>query len=337
MKSLAQIEPRTPISAAGFIINNSGSYYLTTNLGSSTYGVMIAANDVRLDLSGFTISGAATGVYISGTYTNIQVVNGTIRNCSGFGVDASTAGSPRELLFENLVILNNGIGFSGRGIMTRAATARNCTFTGNGSHGLELQGGLVEHCVARDNISNGFELSGDGIIRDCQADGNGAYGIGCESSARIQNCMTFSNGVVGIRTSTNAVVSGCVANNNGSSGISVGLHCTVENCLANNNKFYGITPNGGCVITGNQACGNGQGGLSGGILFVSGSSPISRIEGNFVRDNFGYGIYAGSSDIVIRNSSGSNTNSNYSPGNGINFAPIQNPATATNAWGNISF
>ena len=36
MKSLAQIEPRTPISSVPFVISNSGSYYLTKNLNVTT-------------------------------------------------------------------------------------------------------------------------------------------------------------------------------------------------------------------------------------------------------------------------------------------------------------
>ena len=32
MKSLAQIEPRTPISSVPFTISTAGSYYLTTNV-----------------------------------------------------------------------------------------------------------------------------------------------------------------------------------------------------------------------------------------------------------------------------------------------------------------
>src|SRR5450432_2839078 len=57
MKSLAQIEPRTPISSVPFTIANSGSYYLTTNLTTTvSNAIVITANGVTLDLSGFTIS-----------------------------------------------------------------------------------------------------------------------------------------------------------------------------------------------------------------------------------------------------------------------------------------
>src|SRR5690242_16063675 len=67
MKSLDQIEPRTPVDAThtpgnsfeGFIISQPGSYYLTTNiLGSSGKdGIEIATNNVSLDLNGFALLG----------------------------------------------------------------------------------------------------------------------------------------------------------------------------------------------------------------------------------------------------------------------------------------
>src|SRR5215831_11784420 len=63
MKSLDQIEPRTPIDAAHtpgdgsnlFNITNSGSYYLTTNViaTSGKSGIRILADNVTIDLNGF--------------------------------------------------------------------------------------------------------------------------------------------------------------------------------------------------------------------------------------------------------------------------------------------
>src|SRR4051794_6480374 len=84
MKSLDQIEARTPISAAPFNINASGSYYLTKNLVVATgSAIAISANNVTLDLNGFNISStespASTNVaiYASGTYRNITILNGS--------------------------------------------------------------------------------------------------------------------------------------------------------------------------------------------------------------------------------------------------------------------
>src|SRR5437868_8408613 len=63
MKTLQQVEPRTPISTLPFTISASGSYYLTTNLTgvAGSDGITISASDVTLDLKGFTMTGAGGG------------------------------------------------------------------------------------------------------------------------------------------------------------------------------------------------------------------------------------------------------------------------------------
>jgi hypothetical protein len=84
MKSLDQIEARTPISSTPFSISSAGSYYLTKNLAvTSGDAITITANNVTVDLNGFAItsteaSPAGAAVLISGTRTNIHVSNGNI-------------------------------------------------------------------------------------------------------------------------------------------------------------------------------------------------------------------------------------------------------------------
>jgi len=66
MKTLAQIEARTPVDAtntpgnanAQYVITQPGSYYLTGNLVGATNGsagILIQATDVVLDLNGFEL------------------------------------------------------------------------------------------------------------------------------------------------------------------------------------------------------------------------------------------------------------------------------------------
>src|SRR5215469_4488685 len=95
MKSLAQIEPRTPISSAPFNITAPGSYYLTTNLSvASGNAVTILTNNVMLDLNGFIISSTespastSSGILLNGVI-NITIVNGLIRS----GVTNNGSGS----------------------------------------------------------------------------------------------------------------------------------------------------------------------------------------------------------------------------------------------------
>src|SRR5262245_46220189 len=73
MKTLDQIEPRIPIGVLGYTITNSGSYYLTRNLGPSLRGsssvIVINANDVTLDLNGHVLDGSA--VLVDRTVTGV--------------------------------------------------------------------------------------------------------------------------------------------------------------------------------------------------------------------------------------------------------------------------
>ncbi|MGZ5022930.1 MAG: hypothetical protein ACXWAX_10115, partial [Chthoniobacterales bacterium] len=81
MKSLDQIEPRTPISSLPFTISTAGSYYVTANLTGvvGQHGITINADNVTLDLGGFELIGPGSSVTVG-----VRVVSGhtdaTIRN-----------------------------------------------------------------------------------------------------------------------------------------------------------------------------------------------------------------------------------------------------------------
>src|SRR5690349_10378629 len=67
MKTLQQVEPRTPISSLPYTITEAGSYYLTTNLVGTAgqNGITINAPRVSLDLMGFELRG------VGGTFSGI--------------------------------------------------------------------------------------------------------------------------------------------------------------------------------------------------------------------------------------------------------------------------
>src|SRR5262245_49232138 len=64
MKSLEQVEPRTPISSLPFTISSSGSYYVTRNLAGAIglHGITVDSSGVTLDLGGFELTGGSGGV-----------------------------------------------------------------------------------------------------------------------------------------------------------------------------------------------------------------------------------------------------------------------------------
>ncbi|NKB23393.1 MAG: hypothetical protein GKR87_03215 [Kiritimatiellae bacterium] len=59
MKTTEEIEPRTLIDTLPFSLNQSGSYYLASNLVGTvgTSGIIIGASDLTLDLNGYTMLG----------------------------------------------------------------------------------------------------------------------------------------------------------------------------------------------------------------------------------------------------------------------------------------
>src|SRR3954471_10947563 len=97
MKTLDQIEPRTPISALPFTITQPGSYFVTGNLTgvAGQSGITINADNVTLDLGGFELvgpgSGVTNGVRVVSGRTNATVRNGSVRGWLGSNVAADNA------------------------------------------------------------------------------------------------------------------------------------------------------------------------------------------------------------------------------------------------------
>ncbi|MHC4573468.1 MAG: hypothetical protein ACYS76_04965 [Planctomycetota bacterium] len=91
MKTLDEVEPRTPIHAADLplTITQSGSYYLAENITFGIVdvsGITIAASNVTIDLNRFELKGPGSGTMRhgitvdSGVRSGITVMNGCIVN-----------------------------------------------------------------------------------------------------------------------------------------------------------------------------------------------------------------------------------------------------------------
>ena len=184
-KSLAQIEPRIPIDAlhtpgdavSAFVISNSGSYFLTTNLTGvpgKPYIIALRANNVTLDLCGFSLLGNSTfsyGITIPiNFYTNLVVRNGMVSgfNASGINCDDIYNGH-----FEQLVLSqNNTAGL----ICGRNSRVRDCQAFGNTGDGFQL----LSYCE----------------IQNCSASNNKGIGIHVfEAGSRIENNHALRNGI----------------------------------------------------------------------------------------------------------------------------------------------
>lgn len=273
MLTLSQVEPRTPVDSehtgsggsAEFLITQPGSYYLTTNIVgvSGEHGINISANNVTLDLNGFSLQGISSAydaIYIHSDYTNITVRNGQISGWSntgayGHGIECLA----NNVIFEKLNIANcasNGV------YAANAAQISNVQVYGERTTGIVAgPGSVVENSSASGNAGFGFLAGNNSILRECSAEGNTNTGIYAffSSNCVIQDCVSSGNGsgylysADGISVGNGGTVLGCSVANNSSNGITAGNGCLIEHCTAtaNGNPSYPndeIFAGNNCVI-----------------------------------------------------------------------------------------
>lgn len=303
MKTLAQIEPRTPISALPFTITNSGSYYVTGHLTgvSNSHGILILANDVTLDLGGFTlvgVPGSLDGINVGnagglGSFntTNLVIRHGAVRNWGNAGIQADKARVGR---IEGVQVITNG--------------------------------------------SDGVSAGSDFVLRDCEASYNGGAGFTTLTSlgVTIESCVATYNTLSGFHLA-NALAQHCAARNNGFSGFEVYSGSLLRHSSSQANRRSGIDVGGDCLILQNRCSNNNVDNVAtaAGIhVFLSGS----RIEGNTIQfgNNFGILVDNGVVDtVIVKNSVRGTLANSHSVPAGNDVGPWGQAATATSPWANI--
>ena len=268
MLTLSQIEPRTPVDAAHtgsggsseFLITQPGSYYLTTNVVgvSGENGINISANNVTLDLNGFSvqgISGVWSGVYIHAGYTNVTVRDGII---SGWGTSSTYSGVEcyaNNVILERLKVSANHYGI----YLDSSGVVRDCNCYNNTDIGIQVNAGEVSGCEALNNASTGIYVV-TGTVSDCVALNNTSYGIEVGNNCTVKDC-TSDNNYDGIFVNGSySQITGNTCSSNSDSGIEIPLtKDRIDNNTVGDNGSYGIleySQNAGNIITRNFAPGN---------------------------------------------------------------------------------
>jgi hypothetical protein len=280
LRAVAQSDPRVPIPAAGqpappFEITSPGSYYLSGDRRASGDGIRVNADDVTIDLMGFTLagpdSGSSVGITMNGR-RNVEIRHGTIRSFGGRGIhdrnEPGTAWGKRIL--DVRVIANGrcGICLGGDGNLVR-----DCLVADNKGTGA-CCGGLLEGNVFLNNATGGIAC-GDGalVLGNTIAKGGGA-GIFARSSCRIRDNLVSDSQNSGIYTEYGSLVEGNVVTNANRSGV-IG--------------YAGIKVIGDCIVRGNTARSSRMDNL---LVLRSGNV----VEGNLVTaavDTLGDGITFG--------------------------------------------
>lgn len=353
MKTLDQIEPRTPIGSLPFSINQPGSYYLTTNLTGPS-GITIAANNVTLDLNGFELTSlpsAGNGIAVSGARTNVALRNGTIRSWPGAGINASNVSSgifsgirvvqngsgllagPSSLIESCTASFNTGVGIRGG----PTSTIKNCAAHSNGGVGIASAGGVIENCVARQNRGGGIDGGEQTQIAGCTASTNTGNGIRLFADGVIRNCVAVRNTRNGIEAEDSVTITHCTTSFNGSNGITAVVNCTVSESMANFNSVDGIHVNSQCRVVGNNVAENGESDLFGAGIYVRGDDNYLEAN-NSVSNVDGY-LIDGSYNFVVKNKASLSASSGFDFTSTNNVAPVfRTPATNNvSPWANFAY
>ena len=297
MKSLAQIEPRTPISAAPFTITVPGSYYLTTNLTTTvSNAIVILTNGVTLDLSGFTLTSTVanaanggTAILLGSGLSDITIGNGHIRS----GVTNNGGG----------VYSGGGFayGISWSGNPPQNVLASRVSVVGCLNHGIALNNGNstgVEACMVRTvgsigimastiKSSSAADCGGSAIYGDEDSDcigqsSGGGYGIYAFTSA--QSCYGTSGSSYGLYAMT-------AENCYGISSTGTGIQArSAANCYGSTVSDYGIS-----TYIALNCCGNSTG---------TGLYALLSASGCYGQSALGTGLYALNASFCTGNVSG---------------------------------
>lgn len=244
MKALDKVEPRrilndVPGSGNRTVqITEPGSYYLTADIvaASNKDGIAIAADDVVIDLNGFTLRGpnhlAEVGIVAVGDRKNITIRNGTLR---GWGyASLNVGGHMRDCLIEDLTLIENIAGGLEQSNVDNSVF-RNIRVKGAGEVGI----------AAGDNC----------VVTNCTVEGN-TLGISGVFNCIISDCATINCGT-GISLFGNGIVERCTTRTsstaNSTGGISIGTGGVVRDS-ATVGAYIGIESNGfarieNCTVT----------------------------------------------------------------------------------------
>lgn len=287
MKSLDQIEARTPVqtltgdSAYQFVISASGAYYLTGNITglSGRGGILVDANNVTIDLNGFTlsgVSGALVGISANASYNNnFTVRNGIIANWPGGGISM-----PNSTLAVVETVTFNGCA-AGAVHLGQTALIRRCQVENSGSSTSAAvtaeSNAIITDCMVHGYLrtdGDGIQVDYGSLVESCVCSEHGGSGIVANgSSIRIHNCNCFGNSVDGIRGNNYIDIVDCTCSYNGTAAnastsadihipSSNGLNAHIDRCFCTSGKGRGIavdSASGGAVVTRNSATNNAGG------------------------------------------------------------------------------
>ncbi|XVJ59209.1 MAG: hypothetical protein HEQ23_07330 [Tepidisphaera sp.] len=323
-KTLGEVEPRVAINAANtpgdadslFRITQPGSYYLTDNVTgvSGKVGIEISVENVTIDLSGFTMTGVpgSLGGIVASPFNRdaITILNGTVSNWGGSGIDMRSATSL-------------GLGYRVEGVRANY----------NGQHGFSIgDGAILIGCSAQNNTSHGFNFANHATVQNCNAYNNTGSGFEGGFGLTITSCVSRDNETHGFNISFGTIslseasrnalegfrtarglVTACSASFNAGIGVVITTTGSITNCSIHGNTGGGVSVLNTSTVLHNQ--------INAGVIGIAAGGADNRIEGNTVTGATTGISVTGTGNIIIRNAASGGT-TRYSIVGGNSTGPI---------------
>ena len=205
----AAIVEATVITSLPYVITKKGYYTIKSNLKSSGNGIVINADNVTIDLKGYTISGSGTAVYYGffmDGRSNVEIRNGTVRNFDNGIYEKSASGNAHRIV----------------NIRVFASPDNNIYLSGSNN--------LIEGCTSSFSGGVGISAGNGSLLINNIANNNGQSGIEAGSGSTIKNNTAYNNLWWGIYLGGYNLVDGNTAYNNDQAGgranISTCVTCT---------------------------------------------------------------------------------------------------------------
>jgi hypothetical protein len=353
-------DPRIPIHSIPFTCDRAGSYFATAHLDSPSSGlpgIHVTADDVSIDLNGFTLDGISgtggDGIKADVGLVDLRISNGTVREWGSRGMSLD---SVHRVQVTGVHVIGN----LGGGIRTGdEAIVRNCQSSANGGAGLELGArsrvadslasfngdegfavgdyAVASGLVATENGKNGVSLGAGSSASNCTASINGFSGFEGGEGTVFESCVSVQNVYDGFRnayTVTEGAIHyrGCSAEGNYGNGFAAGNSATLLDCLSKDNDVSGASVLSRSQVERCSFMQNGHAGLSivGDEGHILNNTASLNVAGGLVI----YGDY----NLVARNRASLNGGGNFiDNGTSNRLATVNSQITAAGPWDNVAY
>lgn len=211
----------TEITSLPYTISSPGFYYISKNIAQTaiSHGILIEANNVTLDLMGYSIigppdSGLYSGIRLAASNENIAIRNGTVEGYPGTGIYGGSTG-------------------------IKSCKIENINASYNGGSGIDISGWgtIIDKCTAIGNSINGIRNLSGAVITNSSVRGNGYRGISAGSAVISHNSSADND--EGLYVGSGSTVIGNSIHSNTNLGVNISSFGNVffdQNSITNNGQ-----------------------------------------------------------------------------------------------------